>query len=403
MTVNESDKPHVVSNIFAPKNVGDSVTHISVLVASPSDVRDERDALERVVKELNLTVAPTGNARLELVRWETHAHPAIASDPQQAINIQIGGPHDVVIGLFWGRIGTPTPRSGSGTLEELEAAISRWEADKDSVEVMIYFKEDGIPPSQADPEQLRRLASFRESLPKRGVLYRQVAGKEFESLLRIDLARTVMNRLAQKSAVHAQSSTTSPPSTSISIPINMVIDQDEGIEDLLFQSTADLEQSAAIMGRINVLVEESTVGITRHNPDLEGPNRRVALDGVASELQSFSEKLTQETGLLGFHQERAFGALARSIVMAAEDGALGQNEIAILLPKVVETAGTLKAFAAALHEARATLSTMPRMTRALNIAKRNATGAIDLLLSKLEAVARVQDSIHETLTRNSSS
>jgi hypothetical protein len=53
---------------------------IRIFIASPGDVAAERDQLGRVVDELNITIpaiAPEKKVVLELVRWETHIHPAI--------------------------------------------------------------------------------------------------------------------------------------------------------------------------------------------------------------------------------------------------------------------------------------------------------------------------------------
>jgi len=51
---------------------------IRIFVASPGDVQNERDQLGQVVQELNSTLSalvPERGLMLELVRWETHAHP----------------------------------------------------------------------------------------------------------------------------------------------------------------------------------------------------------------------------------------------------------------------------------------------------------------------------------------
>ena len=45
---------------------------IRILVASPSDVQPERDALGEVVQEFNHTWGEYLQVRLDLVRWETH-------------------------------------------------------------------------------------------------------------------------------------------------------------------------------------------------------------------------------------------------------------------------------------------------------------------------------------------
>jgi hypothetical protein len=92
----------------------------SLFVASPGDVADERNRLEEIIRELNITWSRELGIRLELVRWETHAYPGISQDAQAVINEQIPADYDLFIGLMWCRYGTPTGRAGSGTIEEFQ-------------------------------------------------------------------------------------------------------------------------------------------------------------------------------------------------------------------------------------------------------------------------------------------
>ncbi len=55
---------------------------LTVFVASPDDVKDERDKLEEVIRELNVTWSRQLGVRLDLVRWETHVSPGMGIDPQ---------------------------------------------------------------------------------------------------------------------------------------------------------------------------------------------------------------------------------------------------------------------------------------------------------------------------------
>ena len=48
---------------------------LRIVVASPSDVQAECDALSGVVDELNQGIAGERGLRLDLVRWETDAYP----------------------------------------------------------------------------------------------------------------------------------------------------------------------------------------------------------------------------------------------------------------------------------------------------------------------------------------
>jgi len=90
---------------------------LSLFVASPGDVQNERNALTRVADELNRTVAAGKNLVIAVVRWRTHAHPDIGEDPQDVVNRQIGA-SVIFLGILWNRVGTPTKRAQSGTMEE---------------------------------------------------------------------------------------------------------------------------------------------------------------------------------------------------------------------------------------------------------------------------------------------
>jgi hypothetical protein len=53
---------------------------LNVFVASPSDVIEERNALAKLIGDINdvlVYLAPEKQLRLELVRCETHAYPDI--------------------------------------------------------------------------------------------------------------------------------------------------------------------------------------------------------------------------------------------------------------------------------------------------------------------------------------
>jgi hypothetical protein len=91
---------------------------IKVFVASPGDCIPERKRLDKAVREVNLANGDTVGLRLELVGWETHTHPGFGTDLQAVINEQIGNDYDVFVGLLWSKLGTPTPRHPSGTIEE---------------------------------------------------------------------------------------------------------------------------------------------------------------------------------------------------------------------------------------------------------------------------------------------
>ena len=85
-----------------------------MVVVSPGDVADERDAVKLVVDELNRRVAPSHGCQLSLWRWETDARPGLHLEgPQGLIDERMElEDSDLVVGIFWKRFGTrPATRS----------------------------------------------------------------------------------------------------------------------------------------------------------------------------------------------------------------------------------------------------------------------------------------------------
>lgn len=93
---------------------------LRILIASPSDVLEERRRLTEVVHDWNATNSAATGIVLQPVKWETHAYPASGDRPQGIINKQIVDDCDIVIGVFWSRLGTATGMAPSGTAEEIE-------------------------------------------------------------------------------------------------------------------------------------------------------------------------------------------------------------------------------------------------------------------------------------------
>lgn len=84
-----------------------SATVFNVLIASPSDVPEEREAIARSLHEWNsLNSFETGKVLLP-VMWESHSVPVMGGRPQAIINEQVVRDCDMLIGAFWTRLGSP--------------------------------------------------------------------------------------------------------------------------------------------------------------------------------------------------------------------------------------------------------------------------------------------------------
>lgn len=135
----------------------------NVMIASPGDVASERAIIRDVTYEWNAIHSQSRHIVLLPIGWETHSSPEMGGTPQDIINNQILDKCDLLIGVFWTRIGTPTTEYASGTVEEIEKHI---ESGKP---VMLYFSSQPVVMDTVDTEQYSQLKAFRESCRSRGL------------------------------------------------------------------------------------------------------------------------------------------------------------------------------------------------------------------------------------------
>ncbi|WEW98507.1 hypothetical protein P3T65_02020 [Pseudomonas nitroreducens] len=134
-----------------------------ILIASPGDVDEERQAIPEVIARWNNTNAEANGVVLLPVKWETHSAPLLGDRPQGVINDQIVTSCDMAIGVFWTRLGSPTGVSESGTAEEIEWFI------QNAKPVMVYFSSRNIDPTKLDIDQYKSLKDFEKKMQKLGL------------------------------------------------------------------------------------------------------------------------------------------------------------------------------------------------------------------------------------------
>ena len=160
-----------------------TATVYRILLASPSDVAEERETLPGVIYEWNALHAEEAQVVLLPVKWETHSVPELGDRPQEIINRQLVRSCDVLIGAFWTRIGTHTGRAESGSVEEIEELVSRKRP------VLLYFSSAPISPAKIDHEQYARLMEFKGKVRKEGIV------EDYESVA--ELRQKVLRHLTQ--------------------------------------------------------------------------------------------------------------------------------------------------------------------------------------------------------------
>lgn len=163
-----------------------------VLIASPSDVIDEREIAVKTIQEWNDLNSPERQIVLLPLRWETHTAPEYGKRPQEVINRQIVDQCDLLIGVFWTRIGSPTGVNDSGTLEEIDRVASSGKP------VMLYFSRAKKEPDDIDTEQLLKLREFKKNTYPKALVENYSTQVEFRDKLAKQIEMQLRNLLSSK-------------------------------------------------------------------------------------------------------------------------------------------------------------------------------------------------------------
>ncbi len=366
---------------------------VVVLVASPSDLEPERNRLEEAIRELNLTWSRTLLLRLELVRWETHGYPGIGEDAQDVLNRELSDAPDIFIGLMWGRYGTPTGRAGSGTEEEFARALDRYRKDPASVRIMFYFKDAPLSPSEIDPEQLARVQKFRVSLGNEGALHwKFVTLEEFERLLRLHLARQiqVFARPAEPAALLSPAASPAEEQPTDELGLLDFLDLVEEHFGALNEITERISTETSTLGQ---KMQDRTLEVNSATAEAQGQlGRRTAralIEKAASDMTHYVARMNAEIPLFKDLLRRGADAAAGAALISASMSSGDRQQVR-------EARVALAAFSAALGGAFDSISSfkesvqkLPRMTVALNKAKRETAAVLSEVLESIAEARRI--------------
>ena len=162
-------------------------TVFNVMISSPSDVIAEKKIATDVIYEINQLFSDKDKIVLLPRMWETHSFPIQGERPQEIINKTVLRDSDVLIAIFWTRIGTPTGNSASGSIEEIEEHISF------NKPALIYFSSVPVIPGSIDADQYKKLLDFKEIIKNKG-LYKDYSDHvDFKNSLLHNLIHLINN------------------------------------------------------------------------------------------------------------------------------------------------------------------------------------------------------------------
>lgn len=90
-----------------------------VILGGPADVERDVGAAREALHEWNDHYAQQRGQVLLPIWWKTHSTPELGDRPQAIVNRQLIDRGDILVAVFWTRLGTPTGVAESGTAEEI--------------------------------------------------------------------------------------------------------------------------------------------------------------------------------------------------------------------------------------------------------------------------------------------
>lgn len=373
-------------------------TVIDLLIASPSDVSEERDVVLRVVDELNLTWRSNLGKSISIIRWETHAVPGTGSCSQEVVNRGLGEDYDVFLGIMWTRFGYPTLNAGSGTEEEFRIAHSNY-LENGRPQILFYFKTEGVPLDKLDVSEFSKVNEFKKQIGKEGALYWNFeTSQQFEQVLRLHLARIVQD--LESSTDQKQGGRHAVDSGDENVEI-----EELGFFDYIFEAANSISEGGESINRLanalSILTSESEMRTAEMNglgrlddPKKLADGKRVA-DRMAQNMEDFSERVRVEIPIFAKHYQSGVRAISAAASIINDFSKPDTQELEETLEQIREHRFTLIGATKGIVNFRDTLLQFPRITVRLNRARAVATKEMNALISEVNQVAVVLEEVEK--------
>ena len=170
---------------------------LHIMVASPGDCTEERQAVSSSLQDWNTKHAADMQVVLQPVLWEIDTYPEYR-EPQPSIDKQLLSIADMLVGIFRHTLGGSNAGGKSGTQHEIETAVAEGKP------VHLYFSTIAIP-HDGDLIAAQRLREFKKSLQGKA-LYREYATVE-------QLAKNVQDHMLSRIRSMIKSEELRPPVT----------------------------------------------------------------------------------------------------------------------------------------------------------------------------------------------
>ncbi|GEM_PF-5803284 len=171
------------------------IVRIKVFISSPSDVKKEREMVDKVIAELNQTDGIDKYYHLYCYKWERD----MKSDwgkYQANIDRELEDT-DIFIAILWSRLGTPTQRFASGTVAEFKK-IKKLKDTGKQIE-LAFFRSSAIPKKGYSDTQVEKVKKFFKQHDNKEFAVKEYKTiSDFESILRVHLKEKIKNLIDSK-------------------------------------------------------------------------------------------------------------------------------------------------------------------------------------------------------------
>ena len=356
-----------------------SITKFKIFLASPNDLQSERELIDEVIQELNLTFGRQKNVILELIKWETHSAPGISNEhPQQIITSDLGQDYDLFIGLLWKSFGSPTDKADSGTEEEFLGAYQKYQKDEKSMQILFYFKNKEVSPLDLVPEDLRKIKNFKTELGsnKKTLYWEYKESSELMKFLRIHVPLRISELLEDH---QEQIKVSKTPTDLQKMDNNEIIEDELGFVDyldLVEENFEDARLSLEKIGESTIWVGEQlktkTSEINALTLNGNQPSRKDLKDifkRTAKILDNFGNRIKPEIPIYKENFEKGVEAFSRLVNITANDLNIDEDEaqetkdsLKYLVEEICSGIESMKEFLQAINN-------LPRMSKDLNKSK----------------------------------
>lgn len=365
-----------------------TVITYKVFLASPGDVQEERGIVRKVIETYN-QIHSSDNIRLELLCWEDSTHPSFGDYPQDVVNSQIGDDYDVFIGILWARFGTPTPKYESGTEEEFYRAYERYK-NGDSIELLVYRKDESIPPSSIDVEQLQKVNSFTSEVGKLGGYYFTFIGKEqFHDMLLKHLEGVIRdleertNHCRQKAPLVTNTDTVERVQVKKGREMWGLFEYNEFIVCTCSEVKANVDRISNLTEKIGADMQMHTRELNLINKSSNTLHVKSILLNTARDMNKYAKEIDEPNTI--WYAKYLEVQQAIKEMLDISEGIVTEKEWDSMVDNLREMHSGMGNAYSAMRQLHSAVNKLPKISQPLNIAKLNVCNKLKTLISNLQA------------------